>query len=389
MNFNEHPIVLAFIVVGICALLAVAGVGKTLTIVICFVILITLMLYSGLKAEKEKKEKATQQNREKFCAECAQYKITNPAKLRSAEKKQRFERLVAKYHLTNLSQEELQQMVTQYHAMHTAKEEAEKQQQQIEQKQKEQQTFQQLTLYANLHGLDKPLAMINDTYRSLNAQANGSTYLPTKKESDGAIFAGIASGIGGTVPALMSFSNTERVNQEVRAHNDLVNSINMATAMVSATMRNRANKYRQEYDAMASKLVGDLTPEEVFRYLTIEPPTVNVSELGSVTVTAKVTSDPKLQIFDHLSAFVDGSLIAEIFDGERKIGEAIMVFPMFGSLSYHMDEHTLKDGSVHIRGLKKSLGTPVTLTGMCLFCGKPNHTYTAKIKPGDLWATEQ
>ena len=121
MNFNEHPIVLAFIVVGICALLAVAGVGKTLTIVICFVILITLMLYSGLKAEKEKKEKATQQNREKFCAECAQYKITNPAKLRSAEKKQRFERLVAKYHLTNLSQEELQQMVTQYHAMHTAR----------------------------------------------------------------------------------------------------------------------------------------------------------------------------------------------------------------------------------------------------------------------------
>lgn len=389
MNSNTNPVLLAIIVCALCVVLAVMGVGKTLTIVLCFVVLFALIIFSSVKETKTKQEQAAQQTRAQFCAECEQYKITDPSKLRSAEKKQRFARLVTKYHLDNLSQEELQQLVTQYHAARLAEAKAQKQQQRAEQEQQEQQTFQQLTFYASLHGLDKPLAMLGDTYKKLNAQANGATYLPTKKESDGAIFAGIASGIGGTIPALMSFSNTEQLNQGVRQHNELINSINLATAMVSAACSDRAQKYKQEYDTMASKLVADLPPEEVFQHLTIGQPTVTVSDLGSVTVSVSVTADPKLQIFDHLPAFVDGSLVAEIFDGETKIGEAVLVFPILGSICYWMDEKQTHDGYLHVRGLKKEVGKPVQLTGMCLSCGEPDKTYTVSFKPGDLWATER
>ena len=54
--------------------------------------------------------------------------------------------------------------------------------------------------------------------------------------------AGVASGIGGVVPAMMSFSNTERINQEIRQHNEAASAINAMTRKIVGETYARARE---------------------------------------------------------------------------------------------------------------------------------------------------
>ena len=72
-----------------------------------------------------------------------------------------------------------------------------------------------------------------------------------------------------------------------------------------------------------------------------------------------------IKIFDDVDAVIDGSINAEINDGDELIGTAPIVLP--------------KDG---IQGVVK-------VTGMCLFCGVFGKKYTVKFTNRKLWAIEK
>lgn len=330
--------------------------------------------------DQKKQKEAAKQAEKQFYEECRSYQITSLADLTSPEKQQRFDRIASKYHFSKASKEDLQKLFDTYNAL-----QAQKDQQELDQqRQSEIATFQQLTFYANLHGMDKPVAILSDLQKQSEAAANGTKYIPTRKESDGAVMAGIASGIGGTIPALMSLSNTAQHNANIRQYNAMVNTANQIMAQGALAAQSRALKYKETLDNISIKLVADLPPDQLFQKLTFTAPSIQVSKFGSVTISTKVTADTKLEIFNHLPAFIDGSVIGEIYDGAQKIGEAVMVFPILGSLFAQMDS----DQYGFCR-LKTDLNKPVQLEGMCLFCGQPGKKYTVKFVPGDLWAMER
>lgn len=80
-----------------------------------------------------------------------------------------------------------------------------------------------MTHYAQFYGNDKPVAMLKDLVQEV--MGGSANYIPMQKESDGAIMAGIASGIGGTVLALMSLLNTAANNEIIRQQNQTAQSI--------------------------------------------------------------------------------------------------------------------------------------------------------------------
>lgn len=71
-------------------------------------------------------------------------------------------------------------------------------------------------------------------------------------------------------------------------------------------------------------------------------------------------------IFNNVKATVDGTILAEIYDGKNVIGCAKLVLPIWGTSTTNAEE----------------------LKGMALFCGQPGREYTVRLKAGNLWAME-
>lgn len=335
------------------------------------------------------RQKEEQKNKESFYKKCLEFGITGAFALRSPEKRQRFDLLVKNYHLEHLSTDELIKLIEDSTAAQKAADHAQKQRALLDIKSQEQAVSDRIDRYASLHGVEKPATMLRDIGNSLVSSVQGMRYVSTKKESDGAVMAGVASGIGGVIPAMMSFANTERINQEIRQHNELARGINNITMHLVGEANTRAGKYREMAETMSLKLVSDLPAEELFSMLTFQNTKIAVSQTGTIAISVEATADSGLTIFDHLPAFIDGYVNAEIYDGEKKIGTAKMIFPALGSMFYYLDEKRARDGFLSINGIKKDSQKPVKLEGICLFCGEPSHKYTVKFVPGDLWAMEK
>ncbi len=337
--------------------------------------------------QAQKKEEQRKQDRV-FYEECRQFGIQEVSDLKKPENQQRFRLLAAKHKMENLTEEELTGVLDRCAAAYREEKAAEAEEKRRQEQAAEQTKYQQLTRYAGLHGADKPLQMLKDIQSDLISGLGNLKYIPMKKESDGAVMAGVAAGIGGVIPAAMSFSNTERVNQGIRQHNEMAKAINYASGMMLSNAEARASRYREAAEKIPLKLIAEPPAEELFAHLAFGEPTVKVSPFGSVTVQVSVTADKDLTIFDKLPAFIDGSVTAELYDGEKKIGEAVLVFPAFGSMTYRLDEKYYKDGFLAVKGLQIERGKPVKLEGMCLSCGEKGRAYTVKLVPRDLWAME-
>ena len=210
------------------------------------------------------------QRKEDFWNACKEFGIVDRSALNSPEKQQRLKLLASKYHFDHLSADELLQMVLEKSSEKEQKAQEEEQKAIELCKAKEQATFQKLTQYACLHGAEKPITMLNDIADSLKKSVQGERVIATKKESDGAIMAGVASGIGGVVPAMMSFSNTERVNQEIRQHNEAAKAINAMTAQIVGETHARAREYQKAAEQVSLKLIAELPPKKLFRLLTFQ-----------------------------------------------------------------------------------------------------------------------
>ena len=113
------------------------------------------------------------------------------------------------------------------------------------------------------------------------------------------------------------------------------------------------------------KLISDDSADELMKRISFSNTDVRVFETGAVMVRTTASLDPSFRIFDDVPAIVDGTIIAEIYDGNQLCGKAQLVLPLHG------------------------LERNVDLRGICLDCGKPGRTYTAKFVPKHLCAIEK
>lgn len=345
------------------------------------------LLYRNEKAQKKAEQDM------QFYQECKSFGIVNWSDTAAPDKRQRVELLAKKHKVPYSKTEDIASAFERSRATYEAVVQEREDQALKDLKAKERERIQQLTFYAGLHGLEKPLTMMADKASAYRAEANGTSFLPTRKESDGAILAGLSYGMGGPIPALMSLSSTAQSNANIRAHNEAVNNFNRIIFEGQMASLKLAKSWEEDRDKTSTKLISDLPKEKVFQSLTFSNTQVNVSDSGTVTVTTQVVADPKLTIFENTPALVDGSVIAEIYDSKHtKIGEAVLVFPVYGSDTVYWDkkvDHLPLTSSAGRKRAKDLASSQTPLEGMCLFCGQPGKKYTVKFVPGDLWAMER
>jgi hypothetical protein len=366
---------------------------------IAFVVAIIVGLVQGgvelFKTEKEaaigrvKQQRALErENYQKFFNECAKYGINSAADLSDENKLKRATLIANNFGFKNDgSLESLQKLFKAGNEKISSIQQKERQEQHDAAMKKERAKFAELTFYASLHGKDKPDAMFSDKAKEYTAQANGTSFIPTRRESDGMFMAGAAAGIGGAIPALASLSNTAQYNDEVRRHNEAANTMNMLLAEGAMAARNLANKWRRLGNEISMKMVDEsVTREQAFEKLRFSGAKVRVATTGTATVTANVRAED-VEAFGT-RGFVDGSVIGEIYAEGKKVGEAIMVLPLLGTdsnrLGYYNNEYL-----PGLNSKDEKQRRVVAIEGMCLNCCKGAQSgCTVKFAPGDLWVMD-
>lgn len=189
------------------------------------------------------------------------------------------------------------------------------------------------------------------------------------KEKDPSIYAGIASGIGGVVPAAMTASRIERENQEIRARNAAIDAqFDQTRAAAGDALSNalgRASNLRKIANAAKLKLTDDSRPAgELFAALTLDQPRMEETKTGAVIVSLTASSGQSYE-FSGVRAVVDGAILADIC---RQNGEVV--------------------GVAHLCLPVEGLGDKVAeLSGICTATQAGEH-YTVKLRPGNLFLIE-
>lgn len=237
-----------------------------------------------------------------------------------------------------------------------------------------------LTRYADYTGRSKRIAMLSDERQrylkeaeTLDAGGDALLHATQFKEREGswAVAGGLASAIGGpgagVAAALDSQARTVQENARIRAQNERNRELfspAMLTSWSGASWkRSMAEDLTKKIEEAETKLVADDSVETCFQRLQFSDTKVEVSQTGTCTVTTIVRAKP-FKIFGDVPAVVDGTIVANIYDGDKVIGTAQMVLPTYGT---EMEEK---------------------LKGMALFCGKAEAHYRVKFAPKNLWAME-
>ena len=226
--------------------------------------------------------------------------------------------------------------------------------------------YETLSKYSDLYGNEKLIKMTTDInnseidrlkneYESLKNQAKAShaaadfvlrqASLNKEKEKDWAVAGGIAQGIAGGAAGLAAALDAQTQNIEIRARNAanqqaaeqqsvllgshgyaLDRKAHDALDKVNAADTTANQKIRQ----LQLKIIGDEDDETVFKTLEIDNINYEISPIGSVRVNCCVSLNSDCFIYGDRPAFVDGSLLAKIFQDDELIGIADMVFPVEG-----------------------------------------------------------
>lgn len=360
------------------------------TFFIAMGIMLCVMLFLWIWAGTDAKRK----NKQTFYTDCKKHGITDLSRINSPEKRERLKAIASAHNFTHADEKKLHRIFMEGKRLEEGEKQDAQQKSLAKLKSEETERARLLQVYASLHGRDKPIAMFKDLIKDCERRRNAANSMHVPKESDGAVMAGIASGIGGTVPALMSLSATAQRNAQVREYNQA-----LATY---ATMSAGDNQYLMagaSLEAVRVKLVSDMPGTEVIKHLSFTDTEVTVSESGTIRVTTWVRGED-FTIFDGLPAVADGSVIAEVYDRKKKIGDAVMVFPIYGSDSrFDRWSPSVTDKDYFLRAYdckgaywQKNRGSSkdmLYLEGICLFAGEPSKEYTVKFVPGDLWAIEK
>lgn len=246
------------------------------------------------------------------------------------------------------------------------------------QRNKEKQLLANYTKFSNYVGNEKRIAMlveIKNNYLTIaeknRSASKGADLLSNQKEHDWALMGGIASGIAGGAAGLATALDMQADNQRIRQNNAIMRQTvaPLKSTFNSQAYANESKAYeiQQEINKTKLKLVSPLSPEEVFENVSVTAKNVSVSETGAIMVSAQFKAkDKSTNYFDDNSKWViDGTFIANIYDGENKVGVAELVAPLEG-----------------INSSKK-------LNGICLANDPNKQKYRIEIEPKQIWIMEE
>ena len=254
---------------------------------------------------------------------------------------------------------------------------------QLEKKRKAEETkYNEYNKYSDCFGTDKRMAMLLDEQKyflkqissiantQCRLQANQGLFL--QKEHDHYIHGGIATGIAGAGAGVVRALEIQQKNAEIRAQNakelEYLQKVSNVYSRTTGNYKQRAKALAEEIEGISKKMVSEDSPVSCFEKLEYTYTRVSVTDLGSCIVKVNVKIPEPFFISDNVEGIIDGTIIAEIYDGNVCIGKANLVLPKYGIKYRRVAE----------------------LTGMALFCGAVNKNYTVKFCPSEnLWAMEK
>ncbi len=245
-----------------------------------------------------------------------------------------------------------------------------------EQREKEKSACAALDRYAEYSGRDKLIAILtaekNEALSSAQTLRSGASALigaSQQKEHDWAVLGGIANGIAGPAAGVATAMDIQAKNAQIRAQNqanlEAFAPIMLTSYEGAAKHEQRAAAIGREIEEIKTKLIGKEDAAACLEYLTFTNTNIEVSSTGSCTVTATAALKKPVTIFGDVDAFVDGTVIAKIYDGKNFVGAANMVIPRYG------------------------IRSSVNLKGVCLFCAQPGKKYTVSYTAKNMWTMEK
>lgn len=260
---------------------------------------------------------------------------------------------------------------------HKAMQEREAANKLAQQRKKDEEVCVGLERFAEFYGKEKKKAMLTERMQELRKSADATDYMANammrstqQRESDWAIWGGIADGLAGAGAGIATALEIRAENAQIRARNEanrraMLPAYMMITGNASEN-RSHANQIEKEIRLLQEKLISDASADDVMEKLQVTDTTVDVLKTGSLMVTATVEVKEKLFIYNDVPAVADGTLLAHIYDDEdNEVGTAKMVLP--------------------VEGVFEKTG----VAGMCLGEGKPKKKYYAKFAPYKLWLMEK
>ena len=156
-------------------------------------------------------------------------------------------------------------------------------------------------------------------------------------------------------------------NAEIRSSNAAMGSLaNMALAALGwkkMTIQNKMDAIQKEKEKIKLHLMEERPQEELMETLQFSQPEANFTSSGTMLIYVTVSSKKQWKI-SGVDAVIDGSFLAEIYEGDRLIGCAYLNLP--------------RDGIVET----------VSMEGHCP-AAKPGGDYTVVIIPNALWLIEK
>lgn len=342
--------------------------------------------YNERKRDKERsdRERAVIDRKNALIAmynECIQNEIHDCA---SEKNRQRASLIANKHNLTYTNIGTLYQEAKQLYQGNSQIVAKQEQQKEIEElRTKEQAQYNVLNEFSFCRQREKKIAMLTKEYNEISRQLQGTNYAISmalspqlEKEHDWAVLGGMANGLAGPGAGIATAVNAQIENAQIRARNNQIlrDTADMRGRMVLAGARQcdalqaRCSELNAMITATKTKLIGNDTPRQCLDALQFDDTLLSVSKTGTCMVDAKVSlKQSAYYIFDDVKATIDGTIQAEIYDGNSRIGTAKLVLPLNGVPNNNM----------------------VAVKGMCLFCGQPGKHYSVKFNAENLWAMEQ
>jgi len=252
--------------------------------------------------------------------------------------------------------------------------------------QEEQELYKSSKKYINYVGREKKIKMLKDSMKiyadkliecknKLKAIDDGTFGLykaGEEKESDWALWGGIAEGLGGSAAGLATAIDIQNKNAQIRANNDalLKNSAALAVSLKTQVYdderiaEKQIEYYKKQIEETEIKLIDDSSPKELLNHLNPSA-TLKVSETGAVKITVKTSETVGLKIYDSVSAVVDGTIKVNLLKGGKKVGQAYATLPVDGSKYQN------------------------TINTICISPKESANDYTVSFEPYKLWAIEK
>ena len=359
-------VILGLLAIAIISAIFEIDIFAVIFIIICMCAIIA-GIYSHLKSKENKKIE--------FYNECVKNGITA---INNEKNKQRAILIADKLECNYKS--DIVSFFEKSKALNAQKIENEKQEQEEKEIEKlteqEREKFSELTRYAYKKGRDKRVAMLTDMQQELYKKADRlkkgiNTIIndSQQKEHDWAIIGGITSGLAGGAAGVAAATDAQIKNIQIRQQNEKnMKSLVPAYLYVtqeSSKIEEEAKNMQPLIDVAKISFVSDIPKEEVFKNLDFENVKVSISKTGAFTVRATIKVKKSVDLFDEKETVIDGTISANLYQDDKKVGNALMSLPLYG------------------------IGEPTDIEGMYLSGAALDKPYKVDFTPYELWYMER